>query len=399
MSDTFNRTVSSSVVFADLVGYSKLDAAGQAQAKERFVAALSETLTNVPPAERIVLDAGSAAVIAFLGAPEDALLAALSLRDHYRILRSQHPQDAIRIGISRGALAMTRDTDGQPSVAGDGIALSQSVMGLSRAGQISVTRSYYDAVSRVSSDYAQLFDYEGARATASGEQQEIYVVRESDPAFARVLPPRESAPPPAAASAAPTATATTATSEWQGPRTSMTTWIVAGVALAVAGVLAVAWNKYSARRALHNTVAVAPKPAPAPQLPSTPPSVEPNKPAEVPPADTKTASTMPGEPDKNDPSKPTPGKPGEGLPPLEPGKEAEAKKPVPVSTGTIVFRIDPWGDVYIDGRSRGTAPPRNRMTVEAGTRRVEIRNTTFYPHIETVDVEPGQTVTIRHKFQ
>ncbi len=81
MLDQANRTFICSVVFVDLVGYSKKSVAEQITVKERFTSLLSESLKNIAVNDRIILDTGDGAAMSFLGDPEDALFVAMNLRD------------------------------------------------------------------------------------------------------------------------------------------------------------------------------------------------------------------------------------------------------------------------------------------------------------------------------
>ena len=66
--------------------------------------------------------------------------------------------------------------------------------------------------------------------------------------------------------------------------------------------------------------------------------------------------------------------------------------------GRLMFAVTPWGEVYVDGRKRGVSPPMHELRVTPGKHVVEIRNTTFPPHSETIDVSADASVRIKHKF-
>lgn len=86
--------------------------------------------------------------------------------------------------------------------------------------------------------------------------------------------------------------------------------------------------------------------------------------------------------------------PGAGAAPA-PVIAAAAPKP----TGRVSFAIAPWGEIYVDGRRRGIAPPLSELRLPAGKHVVEIRNATFPPHRETIDLGAGEAIRVRHKFQ
>jgi serine/threonine-protein kinase len=68
-------------------------------------------------------------------------------------------------------------------------------------------------------------------------------------------------------------------------------------------------------------------------------------------------------------------------------------------TSTVVFAVSPWGEIFVDGKSVGIAPPLTTLQVDAGTHRVEIRNQGFASYRDTVHLKPGQSLKIRHKFR
>ncbi len=177
MQERGNKTIMCSVLFLDIVEYSKKSVAGQISLKDRFNDYLSAAIRDVPVADRIILDTGDGAAINFLGDVEDALRAALSLRES--LLNEEpgleHPL-LVRMGINLGPVRLVRDINGQPNIVGDGINVAQRVMGFADASQILVSRSYYDAVSRLSPMYAGMFHYQGSRTDKHVREHEIYAI-------------------------------------------------------------------------------------------------------------------------------------------------------------------------------------------------------------------------------
>jgi hypothetical protein len=177
MEDRSNKTIISSVLFLDIVEYSKKSVSGQISLKDRFNTYLSEAIHDVPVADRIILDTGDGAAVNFLGDVESALQAALRLRAS--LLDEDpnlEPQLLVRIGINLGPVRLVRDINGQPNIVGDGINVAQRVMGFADASQILVSRSYYDAVSRLSAQYTGMFHYQGSRTDKHVREHEIYAI-------------------------------------------------------------------------------------------------------------------------------------------------------------------------------------------------------------------------------
>ncbi|MFZ5522946.1 MAG: adenylate/guanylate cyclase domain-containing protein [Pseudomonadota bacterium] len=177
MEERGSKTIMCSVFFLDIVGYSKMSVTGQISLKERFNRYLSAAIEDVPIADRIILDTGDGAAINFLGDIEEALKAALALREK---LLSEDPDIAhpllVRMGINLGPVRLIRDINGQPNIVGDGINVAQRVMGFADASQILVSRSYYDAVSRISPQYAGMFHYQGSRTDKHVREHEVYAI-------------------------------------------------------------------------------------------------------------------------------------------------------------------------------------------------------------------------------
>jgi len=125
---------------------------------------------------------------------------------------------------------------------------------------------------------------------------------------------------------------------------------------------------------------------------------------------------------------PAPGKPVEAVPAAEPPKppaprRKAAPKPAPVvveapppviqaavqpppppaprapETATLLLSIQPWGEIYIDGKRHGTTPPLATLEVPPGARRIEIRNPAQPSYHATITVRAGETRRIEYLFR
>ncbi|MDA8107767.1 MAG: adenylate/guanylate cyclase domain-containing protein, partial [Betaproteobacteria bacterium] len=184
MIESPGRTLVCSVVFLDIVEYARKPVAAQLQAKQRCNELLAAALEPVAPRDRIVLDTGDGAAIAFLGDPEDALLVAMALRGAARDRGAA--ELTLRIGVNLGPVRLVRDLNGQVNIIGDGINVAQRVMAFAEPGQLLVSRSFYEVVSRLSQDYAGLFSYVGARTDKHVREHEVYAVGDSAAAARRL---------------------------------------------------------------------------------------------------------------------------------------------------------------------------------------------------------------------
>lgn len=177
MEEPGNQTVMCTVFFMDIVEYSRKSVTEQILLKERFNSYLATAIQDVPITDRIILDTSDGAVITFLGDVEDALKSALSLRGS---LLSEAPDAGkslpVRMGINLGPVRLVRDANGQPNIVGDGINVAQLVMSFANANQILVSRSYYNAATRLSPQFAGMFLYQGSRTDRHVREHEVYAV-------------------------------------------------------------------------------------------------------------------------------------------------------------------------------------------------------------------------------
>jgi hypothetical protein len=60
--------------------------------------------------------------------------------------------------------------------------------------------------------------------------------------------------------------------------------------------------------------------------------------------------------------------------------------------------IRPWGEVLVDGKSRGISPPLKELSLAAGRHRIEIRNPGFAGYAGDVVVEAGRSTVVNHSF-
>lgn len=64
----------------------------------------------------------------------------------------------------------------------------------------------------------------------------------------------------------------------------------------------------------------------------------------------------------------------------------------------LALAVRPWGDVYVDRERRGRTPPLEQLEVPAGRHTIEVRNGDNAPLTLQVDLQPGQSMTVRHAF-
>src|SRR4051812_6271365 len=166
------RTIVSTVLFLDVVGYSKRPVDEQVRLKQTFNAVLHGALEHVDRKECVVLDTGDGAALTFLGDAEHALFVALSIFDNAGTLE-------LRMGINLGPVSLIKDVNGGENVVGDGINVAQRVMSFAEKGELLVSRSFYEVVALISGDYSAMFSSVGKRADKHARDHEIYAVSEA----------------------------------------------------------------------------------------------------------------------------------------------------------------------------------------------------------------------------
>jgi len=334
--ESSGRTLVCSVLFLDIVEYSKKPVSDQLQLKQEFNRLLSKALEQVPSRDRIILDTGDGAAVTFMGDPEDALFASMAVRDTAGAL-------TVRLGVNLGPVRLVKDLNGQMNIIGDGINVAQRVMSFAQPGQLLVSRSFYEVVSCLSRDYANLFHHEGARTDKHVREHDVYSVIGGTPAGRRL---------------ADTVSQTLedeASTRWlsrTGPLgLRHSALVISGVVLAV-----LVAGGVGARALLEPPAAV------AGTISEAPAAATPAK---------KFAARV----------------------------ERKATEKLAAGAGRLELAVAPWGEVLVDGKSRGVSPPLRVLDVPAGAHTIEIRNSTFPAHVEQVQVKAGEAVRIRHRFR
>jgi hypothetical protein len=83
----------------------------------------------------------------------------------------------------------------------------------------------------------------------------------------------------------------------------------------------------------------------------------------------------------------------------EPAAGTSAQTLPRAASGVLRFHIVPWGEVHLDGRKVGAAPPLGRLSLPPGTHRIEVRNPGFASHAQVVEVRAGEELSIRYRFE
>jgi class 3 adenylate cyclase len=388
------------VLFLDIVEYSKRPVEEQIQLKQAFNRLLTAALDRVAPRDRIILDTGDGAAVTFPGDPEDALFTAISVRD----LAGALP---VRMGINLGPVRLVRDLNKQTSIIGDGINVAQRVMGFSAPGQLMVSRSFFEVVSCLSHDYANLFRHEGSRTDKHVRAHEVYSVVSDTPESRHLI------------DTASGARARGRRAAWwsiRGPlglhhgaliAAPLVFFLIVGTALAIRTQRA-PQAPPQARVEPAPPASVPPRPAAAPEAAARPATAAPAEAARTAKPARKTASARAraaASPSTQSPAD-APAEAATATPAPAPKEDAPreqaraaAQRAAPREPALIHLAVAPWGEVFVDGKSRGVSPPLRRVEVLPGAHTVEIRNASFPVYVERIEVRSGDQVRIRHRFR
>ena len=395
--------------------------------KDRFTAILSEALKDVAVDQRIILDTGDGAAISFLGDPEDALFVSMHMRDFLQRALVDADETTIanelglRIGINLGPVKLIRDINGQPNIVGDGINVAQRIMSFAHPAQIVVSRSYYDVVSVISDEYAKLFQYEGSRTDKHVREHEIYIVGESAAAFDQ-------------AKAGMVDRAATTNTNLKADEVGVSTGthgyprLQDGTQpLDALGAFLKDRKKLAILGSVLGVIAIALITALAMKNPSVKPEENANKPVDVAKAEAPKADAAPTAPAMPAVVAATSGtdaaKTADGAAPLpasgtvmatpvadataaklaedrKTAKADQAKAEIPkLPTGTVVFSIQPWGEVFVNGKSIGVSPPLKQTKLAPGKYKIDIKNSTFAPLSTNIEVKAKEDALIKYRFQ
>ena len=383
MEERDNKTIICSVLFLDIVEYSQKAVSGQISLKEGFNVFLSTALNDIPVEDRIILDTGDGAAISFLGDIEDALKVGLSMR--HSLLTAGVYMDTpllVRMGINLGPVRLVKDINNQPNIVGDGINVAQRVMDFADIGQLLVSRSYYDAVSRISQEYAGMFHYQGSRTDKHVREHEVYAI--GYPGEFTLAKKSSVAKDKLIKATADLLQGVLKFGEilygvFQNASGKQRLTFIGGPLLALM-IIGIAWTVI--------------KRVPAPPLKQVVVRYYPDANQGASAVVVSTSKSTEQEQMTKDEAKVETAKKGD--------KTSIARvRTVEETIGTaavINLVILPWGEVYLDGRMQGISPPLLELQVAPGKHEIEIRNTKFPEYKQSVQVKVGEKLKINYTF-
>jgi class 3 adenylate cyclase len=435
LTSTNNRTFICSVVFIDVVNYTTKSVQQQIAIKSQLNRFINEATKNVAFNDRIIIDTGDGAAICFLGDPEDALFVAMNLQSTIAGAgKSTEEPLFARFGINLGPVKLVKDINDRENLIGDGINTAQRIMNFAEAGQLLVSRSYYEVVSCLTREYADLFHYIGMRADKNIRNHEIYGIKQTIKQFTdpiqietEVLEKKEMPilgatlikesykdplPPiyaPVPENEGVTISSHSITPPEQSFRLknlfySSNFRLACYVFLLIVVIIPILFlikRPYSnSRETASPSQRISPVQVSGPEIPGKEDSenIQPikivNPESGISPLVTSAVQESQRE---------MPGK--EASENVQPDKDANPEPEnttveSPPARKTIVqFAISPWGDVYLDGKNIGASPPLTNQSIEPGKHHIEIKNSSFPVYSRTFNAKPDEKLKITHKFQ
>jgi hypothetical protein len=159
---TDSRTWIVSVLFLDIVGYSKVPVDQQLTIKIHFTNIVASSLESLNKQDCIQLDTGDGCAICYLGDPEKLFPIAIHLQR-----------------LNLGPVKVADGISGDRNCVGAGINDAQRVMDFANGNQLLVSKAYFDVVNSMSASYATQLTHFGTRADKHDKAHELYQLNSS----------------------------------------------------------------------------------------------------------------------------------------------------------------------------------------------------------------------------
>jgi hypothetical protein len=349
------RTFICSIVFLDLVGFTKNTVDRQIVFKDQLNSLIAQVIADYPDSEYIMIDCGDGAAIGFVGDPEYALFFAMNLRD---TIAKKGSEMVARIGINLGPVKLVKDINGNPNLIGDGINVAQRIMSFAEPNQVTVSRSFHEVTSCLSKDIADLYYYIGLRTDKNVKKYQVYSIGNPNSSLVFSSTPKESD--------ISDSTNGAATGQVENSEEFSNSSTVSG--FDIFSFLPVTWGK---NRWLYSLCAVgliaAASYAMLPSKEVTPGAAQSSTKENVVSSFGQQSSA---------------------------GKLGKAEK----SYAVVKFKVSPQGIIFVDGQKKGVVSKLRELQVEKGEHTIVIKNDHYKDYRKVVNLAPQETVIIEHSF-
>ncbi len=162
---------SCSVLFVDLVGYSRQPDDEQALMKGLLNDRVNRALEGILPDRRLALDTGDGVALGFSEGPAAALAAAIRL---VRLLQPHAAELPVRMGLHAGPVRQVLDINQRPNLIGDAMNVGHRIMDFAPPGQLLASEDFLVLHARMAGARSTLFHSLGPSADKHGRVHELH---------------------------------------------------------------------------------------------------------------------------------------------------------------------------------------------------------------------------------
>lgn len=419
--ETDSRKAICCLLVLEIADYETKPVFDQIRLTQHLRQVLSDTTARAGSDDVVSIVREQGAVLSFLADPEECFTTALAIRE---AMLNQHCYSdlLLRIGINLGSVEIARDEFGHAYVSGAARRDAERAMHQGRPRQLSVTRAFFEVLSRAAPELAGALEYQGVFSDTLGPPLGLYrlstphsgelssssmahgTITHPSGQPTRVLSPASAKPSMQAALRTP--------DESRRVRRWQLRYVLVPLLLGAAALT-------SSSRFRVDVAALMPAPQLAAAVAETPmprarvqdsgvSATAPDAMASVKqasPARTESAVDKPAR--RASPSArrgEDPALASDRTAQLEPS-QTQGKRVDPTAgaapasdSATLLLAVRPWGEVYVDGRKVGVTPPLKRFQVAPGRRLVTIKNSFLPEYRIQLTVDPNAELKVVHDF-
>jgi hypothetical protein len=164
-----------SVVFLKIQDFARRPATEQTRLRAQLQAVVAVTAAEIPPAERVMLDAGDGMAVVVLGDPRGALRLA------ERALTAVAVGLPLSAGLNHGAVQLAGGK-GREGMTGDGIAVAASVAAFASQARLLSSRSFRDALAEAEPGREAALASAGTFTDPGLRSHEVFTLNDRAPA-------------------------------------------------------------------------------------------------------------------------------------------------------------------------------------------------------------------------
>jgi len=424
---TLQRNMICCLLALEIADYDAKSVFDQIRSTQDFQKLLFDATAHICPRDLVSIEREDGALLSFLADPRECFTTALAIR---QAASTQDRSDglALRIGINLGTVQIAEDEFGHPHVSGEGRQDTDRVMRHGPPRQISVSRPFFELLSRAAPELSGLLEYEGVFSDTVAPPLCLYRLsppqsaepeRLLDGLSTQVRSAEVSVPAARAALAIDIRMPLNGRRRLAWLRKPLLAVLVGAVLLtplnrsrivepvATAGgppaavtppeaALAAADPSFALDTAAPMTRPTVALPAGLAEPPNAPPPVAASRRE----ARTGTAPPAGRGQQKQLVTSEQVGSPGKRVaqnPKVDADHVAEPGSSQRRSA-LLLLAVKPWGEVFVDGKRVGITPPLKRFEVPPGRHQITVSNSSFPRYRLQIVLDPEEQVTVAHDF-